>query len=177
VSGRSLIWAALLAVAIVGFLLYCFLAPYFRTTVKTSENVVKSEERNNLKGSWRLLRVEGPGVVVRPNKGEEIIYEFEEGKLSVRRSEGNEVQTAENTYQLDDTKDPKTIDMTMTFFVTATVNGKTQSSKQEKKVHGIYDVEADNLRLCLTYLDQERPTKFVPPAKATGFLLVCERLK
>jgi hypothetical protein len=44
-------------------------------------------------------------------------------------------------------------------------------------MHGIFSVEGDKLRLCLTYADQERPTKFVPPPKGTGFLIVCERLR
>ena len=174
-SRRSLIWVASLAAAILGFLLYYFIAPHFRTTVKTNETVVKSEEPNNINGSWRFLWVEGPGIVVRPNKGEQIIYVFEEGKLLVRRSEGDEVQTAENTYHVDATKDPKTIDMTMTIFSKTTFNGKTESRTEKEKVHGIYDVEADKLRLCLTYVDQERPTKFIPPAKGTGFMLICER--
>jgi uncharacterized protein (TIGR03067 family) len=131
----------------------------------------------DINGSWRLVSVEVPGTVVRPDKGEEITYVFKDGKLSVKRSENNDVQTSESSYQLDAKKDPKTIDMTMTIFITATVNGQRESSKQEKKVHGIYNIEGDKLRLCLTYENQDRPTKFVPPAKATGFLILCERQK
>lgn len=123
-SRRSLLWMASLGIAIFGFLLYYFITPHFHTTVNSNETVTKSEERNSINGLWKLLQVEGPGIVMHADKGEEIIYEFEDSKLLVTRSKGKEVQTSEETYQLDASKHPKTIEMTMTFFITTTVNGK-----------------------------------------------------
>ena len=77
----------------------------------------------------------------------------------MRRITRKEETADVNTYQVDDTKEPKAIDMTVT--VLAADDAKTKFGWTKVKMEGIYSIEGDKLRLCLVYANKEkRPSEF-----------------
>jgi uncharacterized protein (TIGR03067 family) len=156
-----------------GIIAYFFVRPHSHESTKGSSTAENSKEYNSLDGSWKVVSLDG----VSPEKGKQVIYTFERGKLIVTLVVDSKEETLEETYQVDDTKDPKTINMTTTIRGSRSINGKSEQWSKKDNLHGIYDVQDENLRVCLTRVDHERPKKFLSDAKEGAILFLCERLK
>jgi hypothetical protein len=83
---------------------------------------------------------------------------------------GDEVH--EETYTVDPTKNPKTIDLTRTP-LQASFNGQKRPPPQKEILPGIYTFEGKKLKICLAEPGKERRKDYKPQAGA--FLFVLER--
>src|SRR6266849_284347 len=99
---RWLTLAIVLGVLILGTALYYFIAPW----------LLKREEPRGLEDTWKVVSLKDGGVDGTPDE-EELIYVFQGGRLLMRSITRKEETADVNTYQVDDTKDPKAIDMTI----------------------------------------------------------------
>ncbi len=114
----------------------------------------QDDEAKKLQGNWTVVALEAGGKPVPEEqvKAVNLQLTFKENKLTTQ-SAG---ETKEGTFKLDPTKKPKEIDVTF----------GVKTSK------GIYQLEGDTLKLCLS--EGERPTEF---ATKPGVNAGCMTLK
>lgn len=114
-----------------------------------------------LDGAWRVVAAEEEGKKHVMEKGKEILYVFDSGKIELRLN-GKVVQ--QGTYQLDTSKNPKAIDMI----------GNNETSA------AIYKIEHDTLTICAGAFKNDkpvRPTEFATKTNSKSVLFVLERVK
>jgi uncharacterized protein (TIGR03067 family) len=107
-----------------------------------------------LQGNWLLVAFEGNGQKMSEDKvkekGTRLTITGDNYRTVGRSVDGTEFIT-EATIKLDPTKKPKAIDGTITFVTSGNRKGQTHL--------GIYELEGDQLKLCLTG-GKERPQDF-----------------
>lgn len=136
-----------------------------------------------MQGTWRIARLElGEAAPTPPEE------EIKKGRLIIQGTKitarmGGQDQEPE-TFTLDPSKNPKTIDMTTTMYSrTLGPNGTEEAKKTKGKMQGIYKIDGDRLTLCFTDADRpnaaskDRPTEFSVQGQTNRFLLVLERDK
>jgi uncharacterized protein (TIGR03067 family) len=107
-----------------------------------------AQEMQKLNGLWKFVRGE--------LNGKELTGQLAEGR-QILLTDGSYVQkfgrnTIEGTYRIDPTKRPKTIDFTPMKGGRAEARGKQQL--------GIYELDGDTFKYCVTYSGNPRPTEF-----------------
>jgi uncharacterized protein (TIGR03067 family) len=120
------------------------------------------EELKKLEGTWELVTAERDAVRM-PADGPKGMKAVVKGNI-LTFAKGDEV-FAESTIAIDPTKKPKTIDAT-----------STKNDDKGKIVIGIYELEGDNLKLCLAR-GKERPTEFSTKKDSGCTLYVYKRAK
>jgi uncharacterized protein (TIGR03067 family) len=113
-----------------------------------------------IQGEWRTTQFEEEGKKEPPDKVNDLVYEFSDDRLRVKR-DGKVM--VEGTFSLDSSKTPKHIDML--------VAGDTG--------RGIYKIEMDRLVICFPAFktNKKRPSDFVTKAGSRTMLAVLERVK
>ena len=113
---------------------------------KNKDDVKK--DKDLLQGVWRAVAAESGGEALTLTKDSVTI--FENDTFAVKT--GDVVQV-KGTFKIDTTKEPKTIDMTVT-------GGQVEGDKG-KVVRGIYEVEGKTLKWCAAEPGNEtRPKEF-----------------
>jgi uncharacterized protein (TIGR03067 family) len=124
------------------------------------------KETEKLQGKWKIVKFETP-----PDKqrSAEVLANlhliFADGKLTTCIDDR---LVEETSFKLDPTKNPKWFD---------TVS--TTGSNKGKIAEGIYELDGDNLKICIGPPGQKRPTEFKVSAeenKQTG-LMILKRVK
>jgi uncharacterized protein (TIGR03067 family) len=113
-------------------------------------------EEEKLKGDWILVSNESRGIIAEifgqvPEPDKIKIAAFSDKHL-VLKIDGD--CTLVGPYQLDPTKAPKTLDLTIT------VRGAKKGTLQ-----GIYELDGKHLKMCFDSFGETRPTKFPVKAK------------
>ena len=112
-------------------------------------------EYAKLEGTWHVLSLEVDGMKI-PKET------IKESKLIIKGKEftmKEKVATYKGTFSIDPSKKPKTIDIK---FTEGPENGNTSL--------GIYELDGDDLKLCLSVTTKERPTEFsAKPKSGHGF--------
>jgi uncharacterized protein (TIGR03067 family) len=138
------------------------------------------QEKQLLKGSWKGLWGEFEGKKVEFQKGQEVIYVFDENKLVIKATDGEGEQSYEESYEIDPTRHPKTIDMTVTARVSSTFKGVTKVGTVKHKVQGIYKVEENRLTIAQGPPNGKklavRPSEFVTNPGSPVMIYVFDRL-
>jgi uncharacterized protein (TIGR03067 family) len=116
----------------------------------------KPKDEQAIQGTWVVVSAENNGKPADDIKGEKLI--LKDGKVTMTTKNKEE----KGTYKIDPTKKPKTIDLTE--------EGKTEPSP------GIYALEGDTLKLCVSSKPSERPTEFSGKPK-NHMLIVLKRQK
>jgi uncharacterized protein (TIGR03067 family) len=111
---------------------------------------------DEIAGAWRVVSVEFAGERVPGLEGARL--EFAQGKKTFTLPSG---AVEEGTYTLDPAREPKWIDSTTT--------GRGSREK------GIYSIEGDILRLCLSQGGKERPEGFATRRNSDLILIVLRR--
>jgi uncharacterized protein (TIGR03067 family) len=115
-----------------------------------------------LKGTWRMSSKEENGKKLSEEAIKDVIATWDgSGRCTVRR--GDRVIGA-GAVKLDATKQPKTIDVT---FTEGMFKGNT--------LLGIYEIEGDVFRVCITRPGDERPAEFSARVGSGCILIVYKR--
>jgi uncharacterized protein (TIGR03067 family) len=116
------------------------------------------------KGTWRLSSKEEDGKKFSEEEIKDIIATGDGlGKFSVRR--GDKV-IGEATVKLDPTKKPKRIDVSF-----------TEGQHKGQTLLGIYEIDSDAFRVCVTRPGDERPAEFSAKAGSGRILIGYKREK
>lgn len=124
------------------------------------ENVGNSlkADQNAIQGEWRVILAEDSGRTESQEALRDIRLVITQDQLRMELAGAGNV----STYRLDPSTTPKAIDLTM--------DGKTKP--------GIYDLQGDTLRICMSEHTDERPTAFdSQPNSVNDVVLTFKRVK
>jgi uncharacterized protein (TIGR03067 family) len=111
-----------------------------------------------LEGTWQVvsLEVDGKEIPKETIKESRLIIKGKEFTMKEK------IATYKGTFSIDSSKSPKTIDIKF-----------TEGPEKGNTSLGIYELDGDDLKLCLTVTAKERPTEFTTKAKSGhGFELL-----
>ena len=148
------------AIAILG--LGC-LVPASTVGAAGAQDDTSKKEMKKLEGTWATVSIEAAGQKV-----------TDEDKIKTRKltTKGDKYtmkvgdETVQGTVEINPSKNPKTID----------IKPDTGSNKG-KTLLGIYELDGDNLKICLALPGKDRPTVFATAAENAQQLVVYKRDK
>lgn len=120
-------------------------------TEKKGDKAKKTSDKEKIQGTWKAEDSAGGELIVEGDK-----YTQKVGDM-----------TEEGTFKLDSSKKPHEIDI------------KIKTGADENKTQlGIYSIEGDTLKLCVTPAgSKDRPKEFMTKEDSESFLLVFKRAK
>jgi uncharacterized protein (TIGR03067 family) len=119
-------------------------------------------EYARFEGSWQVVSLEIGGMKM-PEKG------LKDARLVIKGKEftmKDKIAAYRGTFSIDISKKPKTIDMKF-----------TEGPEKGNNSYGIYELDGDNFKLCLTITGKNRPTEFAAKPKSGHGLEVLKREK
>jgi uncharacterized protein (TIGR03067 family) len=132
-------------------------AGFLKAAGDAKEDAIK-KDRKLYEGTWRVVSVEVDGNPLAEGEAKKLtVTNTADGKWTLE-SDGQTI--AQGTSTIDPTKQPKTLDFTV-----------TEGPNKDKTSLGIYEITADTRRLCYAPPDKDRPAEFSAKA-GTGFVLV-----
>ena len=127
-------------------------APADRTAVPSTRS-----DDSNIQGTWRVVFPEDNGRSAPPEALRDILFVITKDKV-IMESGGRK---QESTYKLDPSTSPKSIDIT--------AEGRTKP--------GIYDLQGDTLRICISEETEVRPNAFdSQPDSVNDLVITMKRL-
>jgi uncharacterized protein (TIGR03067 family) len=148
------------------FLRCSFLAAFFVSTHPVWGDDAKGDE-DKLQGTWQVTEGVSDGKPVPKEQLARMKVVFSGKKMSIFPPVGDGKRTVENTFTVDPGKKPRAIDAT-----------RLEGGGKGKIARGIYDLDGDTLKLCLTSrLEMDRPNEFAAPEKSGLVLLTLKRVK
>lgn len=134
---------------------FLMLASLLSVSVAWAEDKKRDEEK--IVGTWAMVSGEKGGEAAPENFVKSFRLTFKgEGKLTAN-SKGNH---AEGTFKLDAAKKPSQLDISL----------------EGKSITGIYELDGDTLKLCVTE-GGERPGEFKSPQGSKVMVMVLKRQK
>ncbi|HEV3237824.1 MAG TPA: TIGR03067 domain-containing protein [Gemmataceae bacterium] len=121
------------------------------------------EDKQKLQGTWKLISFEVAGKGDDDTKDENRELVIDGDKITVK-NEGKEVE--QESFVLDPTKKPKNIEVT-------TLTGDDKN----KKRLGIYELDGDNLKICIDEKGEARPAEFKTKEGGSQILVTLKRVK
>jgi len=121
------------------------------------------KELKKFQGSWTIESSEFGGQKLPGDQLKGFIVVYEGDKHTVKN--GDQVIQV-GTQKIDPSKSPKTIDVTM-----------TEGPNKGAVMLGIYEIDADTLKVCIDAEGKTRPTEFKSPAGSMTFVNVHKRVK
>ena len=122
------------------------------------------KERKKFEGTWQVVSLEVGGNKTKEEDAKKITVVNEaDGKWAIE-AEGKVV--ARGTSEIDPTKKPKAVDLTV-----------TEGDSKGQTVPGIYELGEDTRKVCLAQAGKERPKEFAAPAGSGHILAVLKRVK
>jgi uncharacterized protein (TIGR03067 family) len=131
--------------------------------VQSSDTRNAATDREKIRGSWTVERVEAEGKEVPIELFKDMTLTFEGDKYTVKV--GEQVVQA-GTHKLDPSRSPKTFDDTV-------VAGTNQGAV----IVGIYEISGDTLKFCFDPEGKQRPTAFKTTPGSQVTLGVYKRVK
>jgi uncharacterized protein (TIGR03067 family) len=126
----------------------------------------KKKDLDKLQGSWIAANIEYNGEKVLGDNVKELKIVFEGDALTLK-SDASEVEKyGKATIKLDPSTTPKTFDVTI-----------SKGDEKGTTFEGIYELDKDELKLCLKPFAKERPAKFESKADSGDVLIILKREK
>jgi RNA polymerase sigma-70 factor (ECF subfamily) len=122
------------------------------------------KEMEKFQGTWKTVSVERDGEPVVPEEELKDLKLYITGDKRVLKV--REAVRSQGTYKLDPTKSPKAIDITV-----------SEGPLQGQTVYGIYEIDGDTQKICLTLEGKERPKEFKSTPGSGHLLQVFQREK
>jgi uncharacterized protein (TIGR03067 family) len=127
------------------------------------EEAIK-KDRKRYEGTWQVVSLEVDGNKANEEDAKKItVINEADGKWAIE-VEGKVV--AKGTSEIDPTKKPKTVDLTM-----------TEGDDKGKTFLGIYELADDTRKVCLAQAGKDRPTELASSAGSGHILAVLKRVK
>ncbi len=120
-------------------------------------------DRDRLQGTWKVVRMEHAGKKVPADQFADLRIVISGNELTGK--EGDQVRER-FTFTLDPAKKPRTIDTTA---IEGPAKGET--------ARGIYELDGDTLKLCVSEKGKERPAEFATKTGTDRVLFVLRREK
>jgi uncharacterized protein (TIGR03067 family) len=117
----------------------------FSGLIGADEAVTK--DRQLYAGTWRITSLETDGIKVSEDEAKTITVINKEDGTWTLVVEGK--VASRGTSKIDPTRKPKTIDLT-----------ETEGEQKGQTILGIYEVEKDSRKLCISKSGQKRPAEF-----------------
>ncbi len=117
-------------------------------------------EQKKLQGTWMVVSGEASGNKMPQTETEKLRIIITGSKIAFKTPDKAE----EMTYKLDPAKKPKEIDI-------------THPKVKDGTVNGIYSIEGDNLKICYSKREKERPDQFATKAGSRQILFILKREK
>jgi uncharacterized protein (TIGR03067 family) len=125
---------------------------------ETKDAAIK-KDRQQLAGTWRIVTLEVNGNKAKEEDAKKLTVVNGPDETWVLLSEGKEI--GKGTNELDPTKTPKTIDLTV-----------TDSDGQTKVYPGIYELGEKTRKLCFAPAGKDRPAELASTASGNEHILV-----
>jgi uncharacterized protein (TIGR03067 family) len=119
------------------------------------------KEHEQLQGNWSFVQAEHDGHKSSPDKLKALKLTIGADKLILRGDKGMEY-----AYKIDPAKKPKTIDVT-----------PRDGPDKDMVLQGIYELDGDELKFCISKPGRDRPTEFVSKENSGLVLIVLKREK
>ena len=122
------------------------------------------EDRKKYEGTWQVVSLEVDGKKTAEEDAKKItVVNERDGKWAIE-VEGKVV--ARGTREIDPTKKPKTVDLTV-----------TEGDNKGQTALGVYEFKDDTRKVCLAPAGKERPTEFSSKAGSGHILALLKRVK
>jgi|SRR5438445_7952761 len=138
-------------------LVLCLLA------VGADKDDANKKDLEKMQGDWAALSMVVDGEKLPDDEAQSLFRTIKDNQYTVSRFKK---AIGKGSFKLDATKKPKTIDAT-----------PVVSGQEVKPMLGIYELDADKLRLCFARPGQPRPTDFSAKEDSGRTLTVWEREK
>jgi uncharacterized protein (TIGR03067 family) len=119
-------------------------------------------DKDKLQGTWSMVSGESNGDPPPDEMIKNFRMVFNGDRMTLKF--GPDKGQKEGTFKLDPRKKPKEILL-------------TPSKEGEKPMQGIYDLDGDNLKLCMARAGNPRPKEFAAKKGSTDILMVLRRAK
>ena len=133
------------------------------TVARADDKADIEKELKKFQGTWTFESSESGGKKLPADELKGFILNFEGDKHTLKK--GDEVIQV-GTQKLDPSKSPKTIDVTM-----------TEGPNKGTVMLGIYEIDADTLKVCFDPEGKKRPTEFKSAPGSRNFVNVHKRVK
>jgi uncharacterized protein (TIGR03067 family) len=127
------------------------------------------KDRDALQGKWRSTSSTRDGEKLDGAKKWTVLVVDKDAiswEESTLKGDFGETGVVPFSYKLDPSKDPKTIDLTLTKY-----------ANKGKKQLGIYRLQGDELTICVSWKDKARPKKFESERSSGYQLLTLKRVE
>lgn len=114
---------------------------------------------DKLQGTWNVVSALRDGEDFEAPKGDKLV--FDQGKITIEKKDGTKNEGG--TYTADPAKTPKELDV--------------KPPNQETVLKAIYQIDGDDMKLCLGRPDSDRPTELASKAGSNVMLIVLRREK
>ena len=133
----------------------CHLPLFLLVVAPAAADESSKTDLESLRGTWSIARAIHDGRLSAPEKTKSVKLSFAGDKLTVQGEKG-----MESVFKLEPSKKPREIDV-------------TPGSGPDKgmTLKGIYDLNGDELKLCIAKPGRDRPTEFASKEN-TGVILV-----
>jgi uncharacterized protein (TIGR03067 family) len=119
-------------------------------------------DQDKLQGEWKLISGEAGGMAIPPEAAAKIHVTFQGAEVFVRDKKDPAA------FSLDPAQRPAAITLRPV---------PKAGAPQEADIQGIYQIEGEKLKLCLSQPGQPRPSEFKSPKGSEAVLLVLEKNK
>jgi uncharacterized protein (TIGR03067 family) len=126
----------------------------------------KKKALDQLQGTWTASGVEFNGEKVEADIVKNLALVIDGDKMAIKGDSAEVEKYGKATLKIDPTTTPKTIDISI-----------TGGAEKGTTFEGIYEVDKDELKLCVKLGGKERPAKFESKAGTQDVLAVFKREK
>jgi uncharacterized protein (TIGR03067 family) len=120
------------------------------------------KEREQLQGKWRVVAMEINNEKPPEEEAKKMLIVIKDDVLTAHFEDQN--RSEEGTIKIDPAVKPKIMDFTF-----------TKGDQKDRKLEGIYELDKDDLKICIKLMGNDRPTEF--KGAADTILLVMKREK
>lgn len=118
-----------------------------------------------LQGTWNVIGLEFDGDDVK-DRVKNMQFVIKDHQVSVQGDYPDQDKYSKFTFKLDPAGKPKGFDAII-----------TAGDEKGAKLPGIYQLEKDNLKICLRLLGKERPKEFATQSGSARVVVILERAK
>jgi uncharacterized protein (TIGR03067 family) len=133
------------------------------TGTRANDKADLEKESRKFRGVWTFESVEAGGRKAPADEFKGVTITFAGDKFTVKK--GDEVIQV-GIQKLDPSRSPKTIDVRM-----------TEGLNKGAVMLGIYEIDADTLKVCFDEEGKKRPTEFKSPPGSATFVNVHKRIR